>query len=111
MLHLIVGKISEPCGNDHQVGTIQRLETRNVVVDIGIDIASRRIDWKHDGTLKTVIVGKNLGQLRQAFFRTIFLVTADEHDLLSSCPGPSPPWNEIHGSSAWAVVWPERKWQ
>ena len=55
MLHLIVGQIAKPRRNDHQVGGLQGFQTRDVIVDVGIDVARRGIDGKHDRTLKPMM--------------------------------------------------------
>ena len=85
LLHLLVGQIAKPRGNHHQVSRAQRLKPRNIVVLVGIDLPGRRIDRIEHRGLEAMMAGQNLGQLREPLLAAVFLIAADEHNLLA-CP-------------------------
>ena len=51
--------------------------------DLGRVDGSVLPDRKQDRALKSMVFGEDSAQLRQGLFRSILLVTTDQHDLLS----------------------------
>ena len=48
-------------------------------------------DGEEHGAGEPVVLGQDLGELRQRFLRAVFLVAADQDDVLPLAR-PSPPW-------------------
>ena len=81
--HLVVGQDAPAGENNHQVGAVEGLGSRDVGVDVRVDDSRFRIDREQDGAAKTVMVRENFGKLRQSFFRAVLLVAGDENDVLA----------------------------
>ena len=83
VLHLLVGQIAESREEHHQVGRWQALPDPGILSSpVGVDRAVGRIDGEQHRTLEAMALGEDLGQLRQRLFGAVFLVAADQHDVL-----------------------------
>ena len=83
VLHLVVGQVAEAGEDDHQVGRLERLQAGDVVVAVGVDRAVLGIDGEQDGAVEAVVLGQDLGQLRQRLLGAVLLVAADQDDVLA----------------------------
>ena len=99
VLHLLVGQIAEAREDDHQVGRLERLQAGDVVVAGSGLIVPSLVDGEQHGALEAVMLGQDLGQLRQGLLGAIFLVAADQDDVLALA-GAIAPLNTSQGSAA-----------
>src|SRR5207248_11008252 len=67
--------------DDHQVGRLERFQAGDVLVVLGVDSAVGRVDGEQDGTLETVVLGEDLGQLLQRFLGAVLVVAAYQDDV------------------------------
>ena len=82
VLHLIVRKILEPQEDHQQVGRLQGLESRDVRA-ARLDEAGLWIGRNEDTALESVVLREHPRQGRQRFFRAIFMVARQKHDVLT----------------------------
>ena len=83
VLHLLVGQRAEPGEDDHQVGVVQGLQARDVVVGVRVDLAGLLVDGEEDGAGKPVALGQDVRQQRQAGLRPVLVGAGDEDDVLA----------------------------
>lgn len=88
-----IGPPSEPKLKEAEVGRIERLHPRLVVLDFRIDRSVFGLRKEH-GTPETVPKGENPGELRKSLFGAILLVASKEHDVLSESRPRIPHVNE-----------------
>ena len=81
VLHLSIRPVPEPEQHHAKVCRIQRLQPRFVVLRVRVDFAAW-VDGKQDGALKSKPISQDLGQLRQALFRPVLLVSGEKHHTL-----------------------------
>jgi hypothetical protein len=79
--HLIIGELAKACKENEQVRGFKMFKSRDVVVLVGINLARFSVDCEKNDTIKPMMFGKNLGELRESFLGSIFFVTTDEDDL------------------------------
>ena len=83
VLHLFVGQFPEAGENQHQVGRIERIETGNVGLVLGIDFAGLGVDREQHRAVEAVMRRQHLRHHGQRFFRAVFLVAADQYDVFA----------------------------
>ena len=83
MLHLLVGQFPKAGEDQHQVGRIERLETGNVGLVLGIDFTGFGVDREEDRAVEAVMRRQDLRHHGQRFFRAVFLVAADQYDVFA----------------------------
>src|SRR5205807_2124141 len=83
MLHLLVRQIAEAREDNHQVGRVERLQAGDVVANIWINRAVPGVNGEEDRALVAMMPGEDPGQLRQSFLGAIFLIAADEDNVLT----------------------------
>jgi hypothetical protein len=96
VLHLLVGQVAEPREDHHQVGRRQGLQPWNIA-HIRVYRAVLWINCEQHGAFEAVMPGQNLAELRQRFLRAIFLVAADQHDVLALARPRAPLINDARG--------------
>ena len=82
VLHAL-GRCTEPRKDDHQIGIIEFLQPRKIILIVGVDVALLRMQREQHGAVKAVMLAQNLGQHGHRFFRAVFLVAGNQHDFLA----------------------------
>src|SRR5262249_20909023 len=67
-----------------QIGAVEGFQSGDIIMPLGIDRAGVRIDREEHGAIEAVTLGENARELRERLFGAVFVVAADEYDVLSS---------------------------
>jgi hypothetical protein len=82
MLHVFVRQFAKAREDHHEVSTFKRRKTRDIVVAIGIDGASYRIDGEEHGAFESMMSRQQLGEHTHTFFGPIVFFARDKDDVL-----------------------------
>ena len=82
VFHVLIGPVAEPKGYDYQVRGVHCFRVGDALLVVGINF-TLVIDRKENGAVESVVIGEDTAEHGKALLGTVFLVTADENNVLS----------------------------
>src|SRR5438874_55713 len=83
MFHLIIGQLAKASENNHEVRGLKRLQAGDIISHVRVNRSVLGIDGEENGAFETMMIGQDFGELRQGFFGAVFLVAADQDNVLA----------------------------